>query len=86
MSPIGRKPTCLRLDPASYEILWQQVLRRDGWRCQGCGVMSNLEVHHKQFRSHRGDDSEENLITLCAPCHHQIHDLAKRKWNIGGQE
>ena len=24
----------LRLDPASYETLGQQVLRRDGWRCQ----------------------------------------------------
>src|ERR1700692_4169739 len=25
----------------------------------------NLEVHHRQFRSHSGHDSEENLITLC---------------------
>ena len=43
----------------------QRVLRRDGWRCQSCGTMSNLEVHHKQFRSHSGHDSEENLVTLC---------------------
>jgi len=27
---------------------------------------SNLEVHHREFRSHSGADSEENLITLCA--------------------
>ena len=27
--------------------------------------MSNLEVYHKEFRSHSGHDSEENLITLC---------------------
>ena len=73
MSPIGRKSTCLRLDPASYESLRQQVLRRDGWRCQGCGTMSNLEVHHKQFRSHSGHDTEENLITLCNACHSSIH-------------
>ena len=39
-----------RLDPVSYETLRLQVLRRDGWRCQSCGTMSNLEVHHKQFR------------------------------------
>ena len=26
--------------------------------------MANLEVHHKQFRSRSGHDSEENLITL----------------------
>jgi 5-methylcytosine-specific restriction endonuclease McrA len=62
-----------RLDPASYEELRQQILRRDGWRCQLCGALSNLEVHYKEFRSQSGDDSEENLITLCAECHARIH-------------
>ncbi len=65
----------LRLDAASYERLRQQVLRRDGWRCQSCGTMSNLEVHHKKFRSRLGDDSEANLITLCAVCHATAHHL-----------
>jgi len=68
MSSIGPRLTRLRLGAVSYESLRQQVLRRDGWRCQECGTMSNLEVHHKLFRSHSGDDSEENLITLCAAC------------------
>jgi 5-methylcytosine-specific restriction endonuclease McrA len=63
----------LRLDPVSYESLRKQVLRRDGWRCQSCGTMSNLEVHHKEFRSHCGQDSKENLITLCGRCHRTIH-------------
>jgi ATP-dependent DNA helicase RecQ len=63
----------LRLEVQSYEALRQQVLRRDGWRCQSCGTMSNLEVHHKQFRSHSGHDSEENLITLCVSCHEEMH-------------
>ena len=62
-----------RLDPLAYENLRQQVLRRDDWRCQSCGAMSNLEVHHKQFRSHAGQDSEENLITLCVMCHEKMH-------------
>ncbi|MGO8808768.1 MAG: HNH endonuclease [Candidatus Sulfotelmatobacter sp.] len=35
--------------------------------------MSNLEVHHKQYRSHSGSDSEENLITLCVDCHDEMH-------------
>jgi 5-methylcytosine-specific restriction endonuclease McrA len=73
MSPIVPKSTPLRLDPASYESLRQQVLRRDGWTCKSCGTMSNLEVHHRQYRSHSGHDSDENLITLCAPCHAAIH-------------
>jgi ATP-dependent DNA helicase RecQ len=73
MSSIGRKPSRVRLDPVLYETLRQQVLRRDGWRCQSCGTMSNLEVHHIRFRSHSGDDSEENLITLCDSCHKLVH-------------
>jgi 5-methylcytosine-specific restriction endonuclease McrA len=73
MSPIGPKPAPLRLDPVSYETLRQQVLRRDGCRCQSCGTMSNLEVHHRKFRSHSGADSKENLITLCAACHAKVH-------------
>lgn len=73
MSSIGQRVSPSRLDPESYEALRQQILRRDSWRCQFCGKMSNLEVHHKQFRSHSGDDSEENLITLCVDCHDQMH-------------
>jgi 5-methylcytosine-specific restriction endonuclease McrA len=73
MSSIGPKSQRLRLDAESYEGLRQQVLRRDGWRCQLCGTMSNLEVHHREFRSHSGQDSEENLITLCGRCHSTIH-------------
>ncbi|MGD0506186.1 MAG: HNH endonuclease [Terriglobales bacterium] len=68
------KTAPLRLDPLSYENLRQQVLHRDGWRCQSCGTMSNLEVHHGQFRSHSGEDSEDNLITLCTACHARVHD------------
>jgi hypothetical protein len=49
MSQVRPEPPRLRLDPVSYEILRQQVLRRDGWRCQSCGAMSNLEIHHKEF-------------------------------------
>jgi 5-methylcytosine-specific restriction endonuclease McrA len=63
----------LRLDPELYEQLRNQVLRRDCWRCQSCGTMSNLEVHHQEFRSHSGDDSEQNLITLCTVCHAAVH-------------
>ena len=73
MNGIRQKAERSRLDPAEYENLRQQVLRRDGWRCQSCGTLSNLEVHHQQFRSHAGDDAEENLSTLCSTCHARAH-------------
>jgi 5-methylcytosine-specific restriction endonuclease McrA len=73
MNPIRPEATRLRLDRAAYETLRQQVLRRDGWRCQSCGAIANLEVHHKKSRSQCGDDSELNLITLCSACHTRRH-------------
>ena len=68
-----QKTARLRLDADSYKVLRQEVLRRDSRRCQSCGAMTNLEIHHQQFRSHSGEDSELNLITLCTGCHHREH-------------
>ncbi len=73
MTRVRPKQPHLRLDPDLYEQLRNEVLRRDGWRCQLCGTRSNLEVHHKEFRSQSGNDSEQNLITLCAVCHAAMH-------------
>jgi 5-methylcytosine-specific restriction endonuclease McrA len=73
MNRVLPKRTPVRLDSDFYQQQQLQVLRRDGWRCQSCGTMRNLEIHHKEFRSHSGDDSEQNLITLCNTCHTAIH-------------
>jgi 5-methylcytosine-specific restriction endonuclease McrA len=68
----GKSPQ-LRLDGISYRELHRKVLERDGWRCQACGGMQHLQVHHLKFRSHSGGDVEQNLITLCAECHSHLH-------------
>ncbi len=73
MNRIPVKSSHLRLAPKLYENLRRQVLRRDGWRCQSCGALSNLEVHHRELRSQSGDDAEQNLITLCTACHSIVH-------------
>jgi len=73
MNPIRPKRPRLRLAPDAYRQLCWKVLQRDGWRCQSCGAMQQLQVHHLEFRSHSGDDSEENLITLCHLCHEGVH-------------
>jgi 5-methylcytosine-specific restriction endonuclease McrA len=67
-----RRPR-LRLDPDSYRKLRAEVLQRDGWRCQNCGRPDRLQVHHIRSRGRLGDDAGENLITLCADCHGDIH-------------
>ena len=73
MSNLRARRPRVRLDPVAYAELHQQVLRRDGWRCQQCGRSENLEVHHLQPRSRLGDDASENLITRCSECHRIVH-------------
>ncbi len=78
MKKLGCKSPRLRLDANSYRELHRQVLERDGWRCQFCGSMQSLQVHHLKFRSHSGGDMERNLITLCAGCHERTHSTSSR--------
>ena len=63
----------IRADANAYSELRRQILAPDGWRCQQCGSLSGLEVHHIQQRSRQGEDVELNLITLCAECHRALH-------------
>lgn len=59
-----------------------EVFKRDDYTCQRCGHQSGphagdegrtLHPHHIQHRADGGDDSLENLATLCRPCHATMH-------------
>jgi 5-methylcytosine-specific restriction endonuclease McrA len=78
MSQLLHKKTSARLHSREYEELRHRVLRRDGWRCQFCGSRQNLEVHHQQFRSRSGEDTEDNLISVCRNCHSIAHGSIRR--------
>jgi len=43
---LKRYPACL--GAKAYRDLRKQVLERDGWRCQSCGSLSAVEVHHQR--------------------------------------
>lgn len=58
------------------------VLRRDSYQCLQCSWHISewnkadpriLELHHKKHHAKGGDNTEENLITLCNICHDEIH-------------
>jgi 5-methylcytosine-specific restriction endonuclease McrA len=67
------KRSRLRLDCESFRRLCRRVLKRDGWQCQSCGCLAQLQVHHIRLRSQLGADAAQNLITVCADCHKAIH-------------
>lgn len=63
-----------------------EILERDGYRCQWCGSTENLQVHHKcYFKDSRGEMfppweyEDKYLITLCGDCHKWWHETHKMK-------
>lgn len=65
-----------------WQSIKRAILRRDDYECQECGVGGDLHVHHKTpFRMFDDADKanhEDNLISLCPPCHRK--EDAKYKW------
>ena len=82
--PEAKRPR-VKLTGDDYEQLLLKVLRRDGWRCQNCGSLLNLQVHHQTLRSQGGPDSDLNLITLCSSCHSNEHKSRKESEPEAGQ-
>lgn len=46
----------------------RNVMKRDNYSCQYCGVTSSLTIDHVMPRSRGGGDSWENLVTACTSC------------------
>ena len=69
----------LKLNSEAYAAVRKHVLERDGWRCQDCGAVRDLQVHHMKPRSQLGGDMTQNLITLCAYCHRKRHVRCRHK-------
>lgn len=60
------------------------VLKRDGFKCTKCGWDHNttksnadprhmLELHHIKHHKDGGENTVDNLITLCNVCHDDEH-------------
>lgn len=59
-----------------------EVLRRDGNKCTKCGWTHenynrsdprHLELHHVKHHAMKGENTKDNLITLCTVCHDVVH-------------
>lgn len=62
------------MGPARYGDDWDKirylVYLRDCFTCQDCGVQKqSLDIHHKIPFLESKDNSLDNLVALCKPCH-----------------
>jgi hypothetical protein len=56
--------------PRGLEVEYAHIYERDRQRCQSpCCGRRDVTPHHLRFRSHGGDDSDENVTSLCTWCH-----------------
>ena len=56
------------------KTLAKSCFSRDDWKCRHCGNSAGLHPHHVQYKSAGGEDVLDNLLTLCAKCHRDVHD------------
>jgi 5-methylcytosine-specific restriction enzyme A len=85
--PQSRNVSTGRIQGRGWLAIRAHILKRDGGLCQerawGCEVYA-VEVHHIVPIELGGTNDDENLISLCAPCHQrftaaQQHDRLARK-------
>jgi len=56
----------------------QEVVTRDGSKCQNCGSEEGLVIHHIDHQGRgkkKPNNNPSNLVTLCRGCHvtHHVH-------------
>ena len=83
-------------DPNKYGAGWNRlreaVRRRDGYRCQVCGITETAgrqhDVHHKvpfrAFTEAIEANRMENLITLCPACHRKVEQNVRMRSGLAG--
>ena len=61
--------------PFDWKDRAKRIRRRDEYSCQSCGATDTLlDAHHIIYLSNWGTNQQNNLITLCRPCHMAEHD------------
>lgn len=51
--------------------LRKRAVKYRGSACEHCGASQNVQVHH--LDSNPANNTQENLMTLCGPCHTSWH-------------
>lgn len=63
------------------------VYKRDKHKCQRCGDKENLHIHHiVSFANEELRADPNNLILLCADCHHWVHSKENTNKEYIGEE
>jgi RNA-directed DNA polymerase len=63
-------------------VTWRELKEKikaiRGAKCEWCGSLGKLDLHHIIPRKNKGKDVEDNLQLLCRPCHAQTPSFGRR--------
>lgn len=62
------------LQTEHWRTVAQEAKERAGWRCAICNSKGPLHAHHRTYER-RGNETEGDVIALCAPCHRKFHGI-----------
>lgn len=62
------------LKTPEWRITRGKAYQRAGGKCQKCGNLEELQVHHLTY-DHLGAEPPEDLIVLCNACHEKEHGI-----------
>ena len=73
--PMKKMGAKMKKDLRELRAVKPQLLERSHGVCEVCfSARASGHPHHIQRRSQGGDNSLENLLDTCDPCHRRIHD------------
>ena len=86
-SDIPAPPGCAQVTRHSYDVpakVREEVFARDGNACLKCGALESLSLDHIKPLGSGGDNSTNNLQTLCTSCNSSKGNTTKdyRKSNV----
>lgn len=65
------------LHSEKWQSIKERVLARDKNRCRVCNSGKDVQVHHRSYSRAFGNESLNDLITLCNKCHYLFHKKGK---------
>lgn len=74
-----------RYKPAIPFVTRRAVLQRAKGRCESCGELATLELHHGHYET-EGRETPEDLVALCRACHKQRHTAPNGVFYVDPQE
>jgi group II intron reverse transcriptase/maturase len=76
--PLSQRIWMGNAENVTWRELKEKIKAERGAKCEQCGSLGKLDLHHIVSRKNKGKDSEDNLQLLCRTCHAQTPSFGRR--------